>query len=520
MTAAKTIAGQASFIGLTALGGAIVGFTLQLVLAYYFGAGRETDAFFMASSTSELLTKLLMGGSITAVFIPMFVHYIANSKTQQAWRLALNILHITTIIFAGLLLVVALGARPFVDFIAPGFDSETKLLTTSLLYVLLPSFLLLFVVDLLVAMLHALQRFTIPALLRLISPAISVLSVLLLQRHLGIFSLAVGVVVGATLQFLLVGGSLRRLGLIYQRQLSFKDPDFHRLVHLLYPFLLSTIATLLAGIIYRVLVSELSAGSLSALKYAEKITQLLTIVFINSVTIVMYPRLAEAASRGNFEAVTTSLAYAVRLTLLLTVPLWIGASMLREPIIQFIYQHGSFSPEAAALTSSALLFLSLSLCTNTVSSLLGHAILALQRTRAAVAVTIASQGVAICLFVILVPRLEHAGLALASSLVPLSAAALYYIHLNNLLPNLWRIIWQSSLFKIAALGVVLAGFLWLWQQYIPDTQSALWRGVVHLFIPVVLGATTFFGLAFFWRIAEVHDLAQVVLQKISRRSPA
>ncbi|HLD09683.1 MAG TPA: lipid II flippase MurJ, partial [Methylophilaceae bacterium] len=160
-----TIARQASFIGLTALGGAVVGFFLQLLLAYYFGAGKSTDAFFMAASLSELLTKLLMGGSITAVFLPMFVHYLAQDQRAQAWDLALNILHIATSLFAVLLIGVGMLAQPIVSIIAPGFDAATQALTVQLLYVLLPSFLALFLVDLLTTILHAIQRFTIPALL-------------------------------------------------------------------------------------------------------------------------------------------------------------------------------------------------------------------------------------------------------------------------------------------------------------------------------------------------------------------
>src|SRR3989344_3495615 len=388
-----TIARQASFIGLTALGGAVVGFFLQLLLAYYFGAGKSTDAFFMAASLSELLTKLLMGGSITAVFLPMFVHYLAQDQRAQAWDLALNILHIATSLFAVLLIGVGMLAQPIVSIIAPGFDAATQALTVQLLYVLLPSFLALFLVDLLTTILHAIQRFTIPALLRLLTPGISILAILIFQRYVGIYALAIGVVLGAFLQLAMVLAGLARQDFHYHWRFNVHNPDFRRLLHLVYPFIFSMLVTQLAGIVYRILVSDLSAGSLSALKYAEKITQLLTIVFISSVTTVIYPRLAQAAGKHDFEGLMATLAYAMRLLLLLTVPLWIGVSMLREPIIRFVYEHGSFSPEAVTLTSHALLFLSISLWTNAVSSLLGHAVLALQRTRAAVAITVASQAV-------------------------------------------------------------------------------------------------------------------------------
>ena len=55
MTEARQTITSASIISLSALGGAIAGFVLQLLVAFHFGASAETDAYFMAQSTSDLL---------------------------------------------------------------------------------------------------------------------------------------------------------------------------------------------------------------------------------------------------------------------------------------------------------------------------------------------------------------------------------------------------------------------------------------------------------------------------------
>lgn len=516
MTPARSIAGQAGVIGLAAMGGAIVGFILQLAVAYYFGAGSATDAFFMASSSSELLTKVLMGGSITAVFLPMFVRYLAQGKREAAWLLAMNIIHVFTALFALLLLGAGFFAEPLIAFIAPGFDDATQLLTTRLLRILLPSFLCLFLVDIIVAILHSLQHFTIPALLRLLAPAVSVVVVLVLQHSLGIYSLAIGALLGSLLQLALVWVGLYQHGFRYRPVVALRHPDLRRLVHLLYPFMFSMMVTQGAGITYRILVSELSSGSLSALKYAEKITQLLTIVFISSITTVVYPRLAMYMGQKNYQAVTDTLSYAVRLTLLLCVPLTIGAMMLATPLIRLVYEHGSFTAQAVALTSSAFFFLSLNLTTNAISSVLGHAVLAMQRTRAAVAVTIASQAVAISLFVILVPRLAHAGLALGSSLVPLSSAALYFIHIRPLLPNAGRIIWQLPLLKIGALGAGLVAVLWFWQRVVLIMPAFAHSPLVVVVSSTIIGTAAFFGGAWAWRMPEMDDVLRLASARFKR----
>lgn len=511
----RQTASRAGLIGLTAFGGAILGFFLQLLVAFYFGAGNATDAFFMAQSTSEMLSKLLLGGSIAAVFLPMFVERITQGKREEAWHLALNLLHITSAVLVGALILLALFAGPFVHFIAPGFDAATAQTTTKLLYTLLPSFLCLFLVDLATAMLHALRRFGLPASLRLVSPTVSAICILLFVQSMGIYSLALGTVIGSAVQLGVLLTGLRRQGLRYHFVFWPSDPAIKKLVNLVYPFAFSVIVTQAAGIVYRILVSHLSSGSLSALKYAEKITQLLTVIFLGSVTAVLFPLLSEKASRKDFIGMRETIAASIRLIVFATVPIIIGVCLLREPLIAFVYQHGSFTPEATAMTSIALLFLILGLTVNGISSILGHAVLALQKTRAAVAVTIASQVVAIILFLILVPLMAHAGLALASSLVPLAIAAMYFLYLRKIIPNLKTVFWQGTFVKILVAALALTAAVLLIQKYLANVFP-----LAELLIPSVVGAGVYFSAAFLLRIPEMHQLITLFTKKFSRISSA
>lgn len=509
-------ASSASLIGLTAFGGALIGFFLQLLVAYYFGASEQTDAYFMALSTSELLSKLLLGGSITAVFLPMFVQRLTRGQKNQAWHLALNLFHLTAAIFIAVIVLLGLFAEPFIHFIAPGFDAATSALTIKLLRVLLPAFLFLFLVELTSAMLQSLKQFAIPALLRLIAPTTSIIIIILFVKSIGIFALALGIVAGSILQLSFLLWGLRRQGLVYRFIFQPLDPAIKRLLVLVYPFIMSVLVTQGAGIVYRVLVSELTPGSLASLKFAEKITQLLALIFLTSVTVVIYPTLSAKAANKDFTGVRNTIASAIRLISFVTVPVIVGVILLRQPLISFLYQRGSFSADDAAMTSLALLFLALGLTVNGISSVLGHATLALQETRAAVAVSIASHAIAIALFVMLVPPLAHAGLALASSLVPLSIALLYFLYLTRFIPNLKSIFWHSTYFKTAALALALAAAvtvtLPLSRQLTDINQLSLF---LQLIIPTLAGATVFFTGAYLWKIPEMHVLVTLTRRKLN-----
>jgi putative peptidoglycan lipid II flippase len=468
----------------------------------------------MAQSTSELLSKLLLGGSVTAVFLPFFVERITRGEREEAWRLGLNVLHIMAALFVGLIVLLALFTRPFVAFIAPGFSSEAADLTVSILRLLLPSFLFLFLVDMATAMLHSLKHFTMPALLRLVAPLTSIISVVTLVGALGIYSLALGVVVGSILQLLLLFATLHRKGFQYRFVFAPRDPAIKRLLYFVYPFILSVLVTQGAGIVYRILVSDLDTGSLSALKFAEKITQLLAIMFLNSITFVIFPVLSEKAARRDFTGMRTTIASAVRLITFITLPIIAGVIILRDPLIALIYQYGSFSAQSAAMTSVALLFLVIGLTVNGISSVLGHATLALQETRASVAVTIASQAIAISLFVLLVPVMGHAGLALGSSLVPLSISLLYFLYLTRYIKNLSSIFIHSTFLKAIVLTIIMAVVVRL---SLKVTGTVL--GVTQIsrlplvLIPTLVGATIYALGAHLWNIPEMNDVLAILKQK-------
>ncbi len=519
MTELRQTASSAGIIGLTALGGAVVGFVLQLLVAYYFGASADTDAYFMAVSTSELLGKLLLGGSITAVFVPMFVERITRGERHEAWHLALNIMHITSALLVIALLLIALFTEPFVHFIAPGFDAATTLLTVKLMRLLLPAFLFFFLVAFATAILHSFKQFSLPAWVRVIAPVISIITVATLAHRLGIFALAVGTVLGSIAQLAFLLWGIKRQGFSYQFIFSPRDPALRRLLYLVAPFIIAVLATQAAGIVYRILVSHLPEGSLAALKFAEKITQLLTIIFLSSITAVIYPTLSAKAAQRDFAGMRDTIASSIRLITLITIPLIIGVGLLRHPFVALVYQHGSFDAAAVSATSVALLFLILGLTINGIGSVLGYATLAIQKTRASVAVSVASQLVAIGLFFLLVPRLKLAGLALTSSLVPIAIAGLYFWYLTRFIPNLGRVFVHRSYIKITALAIIL--YLAIIASHRAVLTLSLSSGpstLAQFLIPTALGTALYFGGAWLLKIPEMEVLITIAKNKLHPNS--
>jgi len=65
--------------------------------------------------------------------------------------------------------------------------------------------------------------------------------------------------------------------------------------------------------------------------------------------------------RGDHEAMKKTFGFALRIVSFITIPAAVGLVILREPIVQVLFQHGLFVAESTRLTARALLYYSMGL---------------------------------------------------------------------------------------------------------------------------------------------------------------
>src|SRR5690606_23474443 len=82
----------------------LLGFVRERAVAEVFGRTWETDAFRAAFLIPDLMYFLLVGGALSAAFIPVFSQYLATRDEEEAWRVASSFLNLVI----GLLLLFAI----------------------------------------------------------------------------------------------------------------------------------------------------------------------------------------------------------------------------------------------------------------------------------------------------------------------------------------------------------------------------------------------------------------------------
>ena len=117
------LARYAGVTGVATLASRLLGLARDQVLAAFFGASNEMDAFVVAFRVPNLVRDLFAEGAMSAAFVPTFTRQLTLKGKADAWRLANNVLN-ALLLSTGALVVLGIAfARPLVEMYAGDFAS-------------------------------------------------------------------------------------------------------------------------------------------------------------------------------------------------------------------------------------------------------------------------------------------------------------------------------------------------------------------------------------------------------------
>jgi putative peptidoglycan lipid II flippase len=346
----------------------VMGLVREMVFAHLFGASQSAaaDAFNVAFRIPNMLRDLFAETSLSAAFIPVLTAERAKSKEAQN-RLASNIFNVLFIV-AGLVSVAGLLTSPVLaKWIAFGFGKVPGkvALTAQLTGILFPFLLVISLGAWAMSYLNTEKSFFVPS----VAPALfNVFSILVPVLTFGwyvargkepIFGMAIGVLVGGLMQFLVQMPLVFKKGFRYSLFVSFRDPEFRRVMALFVPVAIGLAGPRINVLVNTILVTPLKQGSVSWLNYAYRIMQLPLGLFGVAVGTVTLQSLSRIVLENDVAAVKTRLTDSLKMALFLTIPTSVLIAFLSRPVTRVIYQRGHFRPEDTVPTAVALILYTL-----------------------------------------------------------------------------------------------------------------------------------------------------------------
>lgn len=528
--AEKLNARAAGVVGLAVLCSRVLGLVREQVFAALFGGGALMDAFTIAFRIPNLLRDLFAEGALSAAFVTTFSKTSALEGDRAAWRLANKVATLTVVVLGAITVAGIVCAHWLVALLAPGFESNPAkaALTVTLTQVMYPFILLVSVSALVMGMLNARNVFGVPALASSFFNMGSIIAGVaigwMIDPHFGsraLLGLAIGTLVGGSLQLGVQLPSLRRLGYVFRPDFAWRDEGVKAILRLMGPSVIAASTTQVNVLINSVFASELGNGPIFWLAIAFRLMQLPLGVFGVALGTVSLPLLSRMAAAGNMGVFRSELARGMRLAFLMTIPASVGLMVLAEPIISVIYQHGRFNAHETAEAAGALRFYAIGLSGYAALKVLVNAFYAIDRRKTPMMVAFFAVALNLTLNWVFTRHLGwgHRGLAFSTACVATSNFLILYFLMSRHLKSLESGRMLELLLKVGLASAVLGGICWGGEHLL----LAHWE--VQRFWPKVGGLTLVIGAAFLGYVLcvaalglpELRTLAAAVQRRLKRR---
>lgn len=488
----------ASLISLGNFLSRFLGFLLEILIPFFFGATGLVSVFRVAETLSQSLYDLIVGGLVSAAFVPVFSEYA--ERREELWGIASVVLSVFGVLLAIAVVLLEIFAEPLFTILGPGYSPELQRAGILMLRLIMPAVFFLGIAGILSGLLYSLKRFALPAFVSTAYNACVILTLLFLVPQLGILSLVVGIVLGAGSQVLLQLPGIRDAHLHFSFNL--KHPALRRILLLYLPVVGGTAVALIGVAIDRNLASRTGQQSVAWMQQATVLVQFPLGLVVTAISLAILPNLARAFDPGEFRG---TLAFGLKLVLILILPATVGLFLLAQPIITVLFEHGRFTPQDTEQTTSALKLYLLGLPFAAIDQPLVFGFYARKNTLTPNLVAVVGLATYLVVALLLIQPLGYLGLVIANS-GQLAAHALVMLYLTQTrLGGIRGVGLTQTLIKVVlatgAMGVVLVGL-----QFLNWDAFGIFTNLAQVLISLGIACFTYTIAIRFLRVREAQQI--------------
>jgi putative peptidoglycan lipid II flippase len=525
LTEKKQILKSASIISLVTIVSRVFGYVRDQRISFLLGTTLSADAFVLAYRIPNLIRRLVGEGTVTAAFIPVFTGYMRDKTTEELWGFA-NKLFWTLALILAVITVLGVVFSPFVieTFSSPQDHRESSFPEAiALNRIIFPYIFFVGLVALGMGILNSYHNFALPAsTTALLNFSIIVFSISIVWHYFNspAISLAVGVLVGGALQFLVLMPQLVRRGMRFDFGISFSHSGIRNIARVLFPrFFGMGIAQINFFVdTFFTTARRMPRGSLAALYVSDRVMELVLGGYAIAVATAILPMMSHQAAANDYEGLKRTLTFAVRIVAYITIPAAVGLMILREPIIRMLFQHGQFVAESTRLTARPLLYYAIGLPALACVKLIVPAFYSAGDTKTPVIVALIS----FCLNIVfnfiflyfLFKRFQNGGPALATVLATMFDFFTLFFIFRLRYGALGSVEIFHSISKISLCSALMGVGCMIANYYARYTVQSAFFTQLMVFIGLIGGATLLYiGLTWIFRCPEIEEVYGIAMRR-------
>jgi len=498
------------------LASGILGLVRDRLLAGNFfieGFQWQLDVYFASFRIPDMLFQILVLGTLSAAFIPVFSEYLTRDETA-AYNLASLVINIGLLTYLVLAGVIFIFAKPLSNLLTHSFTGHQLDMMVNLTRLLLFAQVFFVFSNFLTGILQSNQRFLLPAFSAVLYNLGIILGIVILTPILGIYGPVIGVIFGAFLHGIVQFPLVKNLGFNYKLIFDFKNEGVKKIIRLMIPRTVSFALDQISLSIVVFIATALTAGSLSIFNFAQHLSNLPVSLFGLTIGQAALPTLARQANKDkhNFRLVFISSFHQI---LYLALPSSIILLVLRIPAVRLAFGAKAFPWEATLLTGKVVGLLSLSIFAQGLIELFIRTFYALQDTRTPLLLKTMTVIFNTLLSFLLVFKLNFGvlGLALALTLTNFVQALLLFIFLDKKIGLLYNKEVFNPVLKMSFITFLAGLFLW-WpmrflDKYILDTTKTT-NLIFLVLLTLVLSIIVYLVLSLIFKVRQLQNLTLVL----------
>lgn len=501
----------------------------RLLTSLFFdtvSAQQALEAFLVSFQIPDIMFQLLVIGSVSAAFIPVFTTIKKKYSEETAFKLTSSLLTTLLIVFCVASILVAAFSYPLTVWRtgAEYTDAQIKL-TSDLTRMILIAQIFFLVSSIHGALLQSYQRFIIPSLAPILYNVGIVLGAYFLTPFIGIYGPALGACLGAFMHMAIQLPFSRKLGFKYRLSLDWRVPGFTSILKLMPARALTLAASELQVLVLTFFTTSIGNLSFLITRYALLLVTLPIRFFGVPIGQASLPFLSEQSEENERSTFRRLLTQSLNQITFLAMPSSILIIILRVPLVRILFGTPNFPWDATLDTGRMVGIIALSITFQAMVQLLIRAFFALKDTWTPLWIGLANLG----LFTLAVYVLNHFypglgldGIAWAMSIAALGELVLMMWLLHRRIGEFVTTSLLYSQLKIIAASFLMAVFLYLpfklFDLYVFNTTRTF-ELIVLVVTTGTIGLLAYIYFAHLLKIPEL-ELVQKIFSTFKRSKGA
>jgi len=345
----KRLAKTASVLTIVNLISVVMSFLQQTVFANFFGTTPEADAYTIASQIPVVLFAIITT-AVNTVIIPIYSKSLHSENNKEAAEFVNTFSTLLVLFTIGVVVLFEVFANGIVCILSPGLTDEVHELSVTLTRIIMPTVVVNQLLTINVGVMNSHKSFLLPALTSNILNTIIIISTITLAHRIGIYASVFGTLLGVLIQTVysfLICRKWHR----YRVSFSLRNGRVKEAFKMIGPIFMGIGMAEINRIVDQIVASFFVVGSISALSYASKLTSSVSTLLIAGVSTIVYPEMAECATKNDGKAMSRILQTALSFFLILLIPIMFGGFFLQKELISLIFQRGAFAEASVDLVA-------------------------------------------------------------------------------------------------------------------------------------------------------------------------